>query len=1041
MNWKTLIITIVNNKFKLKRVILKAVIFFLLLFFHSTFYAQIQNDNCNNAFEIDELPFCTDILFSNLNSTPDFIGANNGAACFLDNPPNFDVWFSFTASQSNKTFTINISGNAVNGLPIRNIQAAVYRGSCGINNMVERDCAVSGAGISVLNFDVKDLTPGEKYYLRVDNYGGAGNSGEFNICIREKDVFNVNEDDFSDNCSGILYDSGGDDGDYGLSENHTFTICPQQEPGNDDVRSIILEFEYYQLPMINKSEDPIIEMRSGDFIKVFSGPDTTYAQVLIISGNEKFKDIQSYNFGGGVAYVSCINSPCITVQFFSDDSLNAKGFKLNWNCSYEYCDDGKLSDLVVKNSIDDETLLSNFVNNGIEAKITNIACDKKSYGIYQNFPGVIEMENGLVMSNGLAEYVKGSNLYTSRSYVLNTPGDPDLDSLSYNSDKENWQRSVDACVIEMEVIPLGEEISYNYLFGSEEYPEYANSQYNDIFALFISGKDIIGDNSLNGQVNMAKIPGTKKDVEINSVNHINNWQYYHSNLDGKYLEYDGFVWDSMGTKKYLTARQKVIPCETYRIKFAIADRGDTIYDSGVFISDLRDGRPEIFVEISNSDFLIDNCDLIYGKITFRTELPVTNMTEYQIEVSGTAKKQEDYILEIPEKLIFEQGESLKTFLINVIVDDIKEGTETINISLFQDLPCGRKLIATKIIEIRDKIQLSIDASADTINTCRKNELKLKAIGSEFVNWQPDLQFKPSDSLETVFYPDSSHWIFLYGRLFDTIQDKCLSIDSVFVEVNDLEFKIKGDSIIEVCNNSTVRLKIGSEIGNGNLEWMYTNRLIRDEKEINIESINQDLLVYAIYSEGDCVYFDSVQIRVIPDMEPVILLEPPDKIYYGDTILISAIPNPDFENGDSLTWSINGTIIENENQISYIINTEKTLLQLILNYNGYCPGDTILEIEAVLRNLYFPEAVILNEDENDHFRVYNHYNGMEIIDLSVFNRWGEMVFNCTNLDCARQGWDGKLRNGQCTPGVYIFSCAYKEPYGKVREIKGSFVLLE
>lgn len=52
----------------------------------------------------------------------------------------------------------------------------------------------------------------------------------------------------------------------------------------------------------------------------------------------------------------------------------------------------------------------------------------------------------------------------------------------------------------------------------------------------------------------------------------------------------------------MTAKQSVVPCETYHLKFAIADRGDTIYDSGVFISGLSDGRPELYTEISNSDF-------------------------------------------------------------------------------------------------------------------------------------------------------------------------------------------------------------------------------------------------------------------------------------------------------------------------------------------------------------------------------------------------------------------------------------------------------
>ena len=1018
-------------------------LFFILIFVYkgTAIQAQPFNDLCQNAFEIKGLPYCSSTIFTNLNANPDYIGDNNVPSCYSSDPSS-DVWFSFIPDADNNELTISITGNDQNGDPVQNLQATVYRGNCGINDMIERDCAISGPGETSLVFDVQDLTIGEKYYLRIDNYNGNVNSGDFNICIKKREVFNIKKDKFSDNCEGIIFDSGGEAGDFQNNENYTFTICPGNVSGTGIPVQISLEFEYYHLPCINQSSDTSssVSKNEGDYIKIFSGADTTFSPILIISGNEKYKNIEGYVFGGGTGLKLCVESPCLTVQFVSDDTISGRGFKIKWNCSDLYCIEDSYSDFVVKSDISEETLLSRFVNKGVETEITKITCDKKAYGIYENFSENSELQQGLIMTTGLAEYVKGPNTFSSRSFILNSPGDQDLDSLSFINNKYNWQRSTDACIIEMDVVPYGNEISYNYLFGSEEYPEYANSPYNDIFALFISGKGITGHSSLKGQLNMAKIPNTNADVEINSINHINNWQYYHSNIKGKFLEYDGFVWDSQGKMKYLTAKQKVIPCETYHIKFAVADRGDTLYDSGVFISGLTDGRPEINTEILNSDFLVDNCSALEGKIYITTKSIVYSKEEYQIEISGTAVNGVDYLLSIPSEIIFEPGEYIREFDVKVIEDFIPEGTETIIISLYTELSCGRKLIDKELIEIRDKTELTIEADADTISTCKNNVLNFKASGTGFVSWEPKQLFEDANAFETKFYPDTSRWIYLHNRLIDTLISNCYGIDSIYISVDNKGFKISGDSIVRVCENGYVRLHINTDPGTGQLEWVYNNRIVRDAKEILIEEIKSDFMVYAIYSDGDCIYYDSVFINSVPIVDPDIIIDK-EIIFYGDTITVSAFPEPDFLTGDSLKWDINGNITENEDVIVFSVHTDTLYIYLSLMYDGYCPGDTFLKIKSGFRDLIFPDAVIAGIDKSDHFGLYNHYSGLVIDDLSIFDRWGERVFSCNELDCAILGWDGMYRGVKCIPGVYLYSCNYKDPYGNAHSQQGSFLLLE
>jgi hypothetical protein len=125
------------------------------------------------------------------------------------------------------------------------------------------------------------------------------------------------------------------------------------------------------------------------------------------------------------------------------------------------------------------------------------------------------------------------------------------------------------------------EVSFDYIFGSDEYPEYVNSPFNDVFAFYLNGKNIalLPNNNGSSSNNTA--------VSINTVNAQVNSQYFHENTysveDGKSayptIEADGFT-------TILTARgtPKQGVDEWNHIKLVVTDVGDNIYDSYVLIA-------------------------------------------------------------------------------------------------------------------------------------------------------------------------------------------------------------------------------------------------------------------------------------------------------------------------------------------------------------------------------------------------------------------------------------------------------------------------
>jgi gliding motility-associated-like protein len=185
------------------------------------------------------------------------------------------------------------------------------------------------------------------------------------------------------------------------------------------------------------------------------------------------------------------------------------------------------------------------------------------------------LDSGIILTSGDIYTAVGPNnssgaTGTSAGGGWGGPGDPILDSLSAST-------TYDAAILEFDFIPYADTIKFRYVFGSEEYLEFVGS-YNDIFAFVISGVT-----TTLAPKNIALIPGTNTPVSINNVNDNVHSSYYFDNGDGfdtltsgKNIQYDGFTTP-------LTAIYKVICGEKYHIKLAIADAGDGVLDSGVFL--------------------------------------------------------------------------------------------------------------------------------------------------------------------------------------------------------------------------------------------------------------------------------------------------------------------------------------------------------------------------------------------------------------------------------------------------------------------------
>jgi hypothetical protein len=321
--------------------------------------------------------------------------------------------------------------------------------------------------------------------------------------------------------------------------------------------------------------------------------------------------------------------------------------------------------------------------------VTDINCASEQYGIFKfaTESNDLNMEQGLLLTSGFAANAEGPNNFDGLGSVIdpfNDPGDADLNYLSILFG--NGSESHDACIIELDVFAETNEVVFEYVFGSEEYPEYIFNEggFNDIFAFLVSGPGIVGDPNLtNNALNIAVLPNTSTPVQIDSVNNQANWQFYRNNQISQTIQYDGLTSDYLGVKKSLTARVPVIPCNTYHLKLAVADRGDESFDSGVFVSDIKAGSPEVEILFAGGiDYFIESCTGDDDTLFISLSKPPTVATTFNISLGGTATVGVDYLLNIPPSITFPPGQTTLAFPIIPLADALIEGTESILINIF-----------------------------------------------------------------------------------------------------------------------------------------------------------------------------------------------------------------------------------------------------------------------------------------------------------------------------------------------------------------------
>jgi len=329
--------------------------------------------------------------------------------------------------------------------------------------------------------------------------------------------------------------------------------------------------------------------------------------------------------------------------------------------------------------------------------------DANQIGYFSNgLAGAINplgLDAGIVMSTGNINDISNTGLIST---LYSNPGDPDLLTIAQNV-QPGITSSQDAATLEFDFVPLGDTVEFRFVFASDEYLTFINTNYNDIFAFFISGPGYTGPYASplpafpNGAQNLAVVPGTPfpgTPITISTIHPNLNSQFYIDNPNENTFGFDGYT-TSILIKFPVTCNAP------YHFKFAIADCQDASYDTGIFMEGSSfSSSPPIgiqFSTINGDSTVIEGCSP--AKLNF-TRTDTTGDLTLHFTIGGTAINGVDYTT-IADSVTYLSGIDTASVTIIPLITPGLQGLRTVTITVTTVNSCGNTITSTGTMYIDD----------------------------------------------------------------------------------------------------------------------------------------------------------------------------------------------------------------------------------------------------------------------------------------------------------------------------------------------------
>ena len=652
---------------------------------------------------------------------------------------------------------------------------------------------------------------------------------------------------------------------------------------------------------------------------------------------------------------------------------------------------GNAQNISVDESYSPQDLVEDILINSTCANVFNVsvsggnfASGEKSYGYFDGTGTTFPFQNGIILSTGKINNAPGPNIYLSDDGGgIGWNGDSDL------NDALGLSNTFNATILEFDFIPLGNKISFDYIFSSEQYltnPSSNQCNYTDGFAFLLKR------NGETNYQNLAVVPGTNIPVKVNTVRGSGticppaNQAYFDAFNDTNHPT------NFNGQTKILKAESDVIPGETYHIKLVIADEGNYRFDSAIF---LGGGSFNFGIDLGD-DRLIATGNPLCPSETLTVDATQAGATGYQWFRNTNP---------IP-------GATNPTYSIT------SAGDYTVNI--FYGTTCSPPSNTLKI-EYAESLVINQDlfteCDADT-NQDGKTVFDLDVIKNQlFTNLPTDYNISffeiptSTTSLPTNYTNTIPNNQTIYARIMN-IQG-CYSDYPVNLVVNTFD-TILADETIGLCENSILTLDAGS--GFTSYEWNTDPPQFTQQITVNSGG-SYEVTVTNSFNCSKTKTF-TVEASGIATIEDIIINDFQEN--NSATIQISASSLGNYE------FSLDDINYQDSNIFTNLLEGEYTVY---VNDKKKCG--------VAKRTFYildYPKYFTPNGDNyNDTWYIKNlRKRNLQNSTISIFDRYGKLI---KQYNANTEAWDGTFNGSNLPSNDYWFTLELTN--GKI--IKGHFTL--
>ncbi len=649
---------------------------------------------------------------------------------------------------------------------------------------------------------------------------------------------------------------------------------------------------------------------------------------------------------------------------------------------------------------------------------------------FTNFP----FSSGIIMTTGHIAVAEGPN--DRPNHAMNVTQstsvrDPDLQALVSAPLKSTT-------VLEFDFIASSSSFEFEYVFASEEYPEYVCSQYNDVFGFFLTGIDPITMTTTTK--NIAVIPNSVSPlypdgmpVAINSLNagvpggnfssndciSLDYSQYYNDNQPGNpHIQFDGYT-------VALPAGANVIPCETYHMKISIANVNDNTYDSGVFLKASSFNSPEFQVnehyDLDNRNYLIEGCNSV--ELEIKISSPAVSRVHIDLTLSGTATEGDDYE-PIPRTVYIEEGDTVVRIPIIPLVDNVTEGIETIIINASMTI-CGIPFSKVIELEIHDHIPTiltSYELPACQVCTTLSAQVTQVMPGSQLTfNWTPaGLLDDPTAQTSTLNLTESTVFTVTAVDTLGCVSNEA-TVNVVVLQAPVPQFTYTPE---KGCAPFVVNFTSNTVPHSASLLWDFGNGETSTEQNPSVTFMQDGNYTVSLTASVDqncsetLTITDAIQQATYPVADFSLS---PNNPKNGEVVSFSNLSVGN--NIVSYLWNFGDGNTSTEIDpfhTFYVEDNRYFNVLLTVTTDENCTsqkGASVLVSDNF--SFYIPNAFSPNKDGfNDIFKPFiteaNRYT------FSIYNKLGQCIFITHDIN---EGWDGMQKGKKCSPGLYIWKILY------------------